>query len=679
MAADLATLSVRLANTQAIADAKATGAAFEEMGVKGERAALKLVGSSNPVTDAIRKQAVASVEATRGMNAWSAIQAEAAGHVGSHSLAIGRLERNLATVAERALGVNSTVGLMGSSLLKFGIGSIETVGILAGIAAIAAAWEYFTGAARKAREENDKLRESLESGNFQAALGPSPDLVLQTNAQRNTLMQERERRRQLVAFGAKPDDQRIIDLNVEIAHSQSVLEEGERRLFKARMDATTPLEKVVIHARDYTAEMEKQQALLIRYNEMMKQAYGGTFNIMDPRTRGSRASDLENFHLGTMSDAERAALVKQSSIEAPTNVAIPMDAVHQVTATYEVKHLEVMKQLTEAYEYAKGPFKSVTAAVENFQQGLKQAATGLLQQLSPSNIAQGLVNGAVQQVEGWVHNLVGGALTGIRHAVFGQSGEERNAAREAADSARAMALQLDAVTKALGHDQLGAAIVSLQIGLISTLQQINAALPGTKNEAARNAARALATQQESEQERQAREQFARSQQFVGEDLQVRLLAAQGQEKAAAALKLQHDQARERQALIDSFGPEIDATEQTTLALLDQVQAQEKLKAATDAATGSALNMVAGYRLQATIFEAMNPRGASGKIPKQWPGFVSPSGIPGPTPLPSTPGYGDLTVNVVMPDGTVIGKAVLKDFKGRAQKQFGDSTKWSSIQ
>ena len=50
----------------------------------------------------------------------------------------------------------------------------------------------------------------------------------------------------------------------------------------------------------------------------------------------------------------------------------------------------------------------------------------------------------------------------------------------------------------------------------------------------------------------------------------------------------------------------------------------------------------------------------------------------PTGATGTSG-GDLTVNVVMPDGTVLGKAVLKSFKAIAQRQSGDSSKWSLIQ
>lgn len=114
---------------------------------------------------------VASIGATRNMSAWSAIQAEAVGHVGEHSLAIGRLERSLEAFSARAAGVNPVVGMMSASLLKFGIGSIETVGILAGVAAITATFDYLTESSRKTMEVADKLAESYVKLARESALG----------------------------------------------------------------------------------------------------------------------------------------------------------------------------------------------------------------------------------------------------------------------------------------------------------------------------------------------------------------------------------------------------------------------------------------------------------------------------------------------------------------------------
>jgi hypothetical protein len=103
---------------------------------------------------------------------------------------------------------------------------------------------------------------------------------------------------------------------------------------------------------------------------------------------------------------------------------------------------------------------------------------------------------------------------------------------------------------------------------------------------------------------------------------------------------------------------------------------DALKQATSSATGalnalsaSALNMVQGYKLQATIFGAI---GASGLNPNN------------PTPIPTGGGGrgrggggGDLTVPLVL-DGKVVAQVVLANFRSTAQKTTGDSTQWSSI-
>jgi hypothetical protein len=106
---------------------------------------------------------------------------------------------------------------------------------------------------------------------------------------------------------------------------------------------------------------------------------------------------------------------------------------------------------------------------------------------------------------------------------------------------------------------------------------------------------------------------------------------------------------------------------------DRYDAEGKLKAAADATTKSMLNMVQGYKYQATIFAAAGARAFGG------------GGVPSTPYVPTTTsgggggGGGDLTIQVQMVDGTVIGNAVLKDFRGRAQRQFGDTSRWGEIQ
>ncbi len=111
---------------------------------------------------------VKSVAATRGMGAFTALQAEAVGHVGEHTLALGRLERGLGRVTEEVLHLNPAVGLLAESLGKFALGSVEMVAILGALALLAKGWETFTEDATKAEKATaDAIKRLEELGDKQ--------------------------------------------------------------------------------------------------------------------------------------------------------------------------------------------------------------------------------------------------------------------------------------------------------------------------------------------------------------------------------------------------------------------------------------------------------------------------------------------------------------------------------
>lgn len=73
-----------------------------------------------------------------------------------------RLSGALSVLSTAAIGVPGPVGRVVSSLGALAIGSATTVGVLAGVAAISAAYTKLTEDSRKAREETDKLRGALQ-------------------------------------------------------------------------------------------------------------------------------------------------------------------------------------------------------------------------------------------------------------------------------------------------------------------------------------------------------------------------------------------------------------------------------------------------------------------------------------------------------------------------------------
>jgi hypothetical protein len=215
-------------------------------------------------------------------------------------------------------------------------------------------------------------------------------------------------------------------------------------------------------------------------------------------------------------------------------------------------------------------------------------------------------------------------------------------------------------------DTLGQQQAQLAAELQKFLLQINAALPGGKNEAEREKQRADAKGLYKTLGDQLVAAIALSLQRQGEDYQVRYLRATGQTKAADDRAFALSQERERADLVKSFGDFKDATELAVLAQYDQTAAAEKAAYALNKLSTSALNMVQGYKIQATIFGASNPGGR-------------PIGSPYvPTPTPIGTG-GDERVTLVLADGTLLGAAVLKRLKKTAQRQFGDSTRWPEVQ
>jgi hypothetical protein len=274
-----------------------------------------------------------------------------------------------------------------------------------------------------------------------------------------------------------------------------------------------------------------------------------------------------------------------------------------------------------------------------------------------------------------------GGLAGLAGGLFGAS----SAAAEAAKQLKAMQLALADNIRALQIQAKGGPSLDDQISQIkrdddklrdsafAVFQKDN---KGSYADQAKRYQEALAKIAAAEDEYIARlkeEARVKNQQFK-EDLEVRLLRAQGRDKEADQLALQHQQARERDALDEQI--RLGLADEATKALLLQVQAAELLKKSVNELTRSTSNLVQGYKYQAAIFQHANPRPFGPEGPPMPAIPYSPTAPTGGIPGKET---GDLTVNLVLQDGSVLATTVLKSFKGKAQKQFGDSTKWNSIQ
>jgi hypothetical protein len=167
---------------------------------------------------------------------------------------------------------------------------------------------------------------------------------------------------------------------------------------------------------------------------------------------------------------------------------------------------------------------------------------------------------------------------------------------------------------------------------------------------------------------QIRDEAAAIKQAKVDSIQARLLEVNGDTAGAAALRLRIQQEEEyRQAVKDGL-------DEATLATLRYVQAKEAEKAAADAFVSTALNIPEGYKIQAAQFQATNawndPYGPG------WERQTSGSGRLGAASSSSGPGEGAPVVLVM--DGQVVAKGVIRNAQKLASGQFGDPSKWSQV-
>lgn len=272
------------------------------------------------------------------------------------------------------------------------------------------------------------------------------------------------------------------------------------------------------------------------------------------------------------------------------------------------------------------------------------------------------LGGAVGAVVGAVGGLVGGLLGGAEKA--------REAAERMKAAQKAFTNALDAMVATVNHDNLGVAIAQVTQQFDDLRAQAFQAygpnmkslfgFGGTGDAAAIAQLNAL----EAKRIQQLKDEAALTAKTTTESLQARLLAAQGQTAAAAALNLQVQQEKEYAALAAT------TNDAATLALLKQVQAAEKLKAAADGVASSFLNIEDGFRVSSDWFHAIAPTPSA-------PPAVRPVQ---PTTTNTSAGKTGITVNVTsVLDGKVIAKATVNHLQDEAAATFGDSTLWSQIQ
>lgn len=105
---------------------------------------------------------------------------------------LGRLGQELTTLARRSLETAPIVGQLGYVLGQTALGSVATIGILGGIAAIGLAYRALTEDSRKAKEEQEKLTKALGDWYDQQLRGGSGQFEAQIAAETKALREMRK-------------------------------------------------------------------------------------------------------------------------------------------------------------------------------------------------------------------------------------------------------------------------------------------------------------------------------------------------------------------------------------------------------------------------------------------------------------------------------------------------------
>lgn len=129
---------------------------------------------------------------------------------------LGTIRSSMASLTARMVSTNGTVGTLVGGLLQFGTGNVVAIGIIGGIAAIAASWRLLTKDQREAREELDKL---VESYNDLAEQGRP-----QIERTEEAMASLRDRQRELMADLERAQSRRLL---VGLTGSVSAVDEGQ--------------------------------------------------------------------------------------------------------------------------------------------------------------------------------------------------------------------------------------------------------------------------------------------------------------------------------------------------------------------------------------------------------------------------------------------------------------------
>jgi hypothetical protein len=489
--------------TQAVQE---TARALNSAGVSSlefSRALRATGGASSAVAAEINKMSAIQRE-----NAAATVQATQAHHKAADAIkatdsvttratpGLKSLQTNLGSLAIAAGGLPGPLGRTAQALSTFAFGGGPAVAIIAGISAVAFAFDKIEGPARKAREETDKLIESLrekmrlESGEAARADGRKLEASL-AEAEAATLRAERS----LTAYTSRGASVRLVAEAQELVRIRKAAE-AELRVIRDKFANDLALQTNAAAIEGFN---EEQAATDRRNAERLKRemkagddmakvveanlarirllTYGKPITIDDPLT--PRVVGGQGFSLGFQTRRDAADRVRNSPLLTPDAIdTTGREVESRLSAAYDEAARNLQRGLTSAFEglitgapdigkqlgsaitsgvagvlsagvtdalsdafnalpaTTKSKIKEVAAgAVVGAGVGYSTGSTGLG---ALSGVAAGAAFGPAGAIVGGVAGIVGGLL--------GSSKQAAEAARQMEEARKAFGLALDAYT-----------------------------------------------------------------------------------------------------------------------------------------------------------------------------------------------------------------------------------------
>lgn len=617
---DFADLSVRVRYDDAT---KATRA-LEQLAVAGTKA-----------EQSTNRLGVSSVAQTRNMGAWAAIQAEAAGHVGAHSLSIGRLEKALASIVGHFVGANNAAELLASGFLKFSVGTLGAVGVLAGLAAVVGLYELITAGAREAKKQMDDMTKSLVDqarAAQEATLAGRDNLKLIAELNQQAVQKE-------PSTGWRTFLERAFLGSTNIGVNPTDRGNHEKRV----ADAQTAVDQATKNWTDAWAKAEEERTRKAEEEERKRAAAFAKYSEAAGKRSAEAAEKQGQLSVAAWNHELDLRSARRASPVANTSVGLLSGLIGQ-------QQLRDEKNLKAAEEHAKklqdAVWGAASASAQTIVSALNIGGGGKGSSIGGA-LGSAAGGAAGYYFGGQAGQIVGSAVGNIFGSLIGGLFDTGKAAREAAKAQQNINLQLDQIAANLSHNKLASSLLGIEAQLQSTIAAFNAALPGSRNEAQRNADIARAKALAGQQEQQAREDYARNQKYAGEDLTVRNLRALGRGDEAGLLAFREQQQRElTQAILDGR----DATYQSNLLT---TQNNELLAYQNGLLSDALRNSPTGwFGPNSYLGQYATPRGPSNYPTDSGPNPVSPVNPTGGLTPP-----GGRTVNLVV-DGRVLASIVV---------------------